>query len=185
MGDVKADKELVGKAKKQKKSTLETIASKFFADSLKHVGDYVWNEVAIPGLKGIVADIASRGISMWLYGDGSTSSSSSVKSSSATTYHNAFVTQNGRKVQSVSVNKGYSYDSLIVSTRAEGEKILTKLGQILAEVGCVTVADMYDLVGEVHNWTDNKYGWTDLRGAKVTLAREGYLVKLPDPQPIN
>ena len=50
----------------------------------------------------------------------------------------------------------------------------------------MTVADLYDLVGLNHNFTDNKYGWTNLRNAQPVRDRDGYyILKLPRAVPID
>ena len=52
-------------------------------------------------------------------------------------------------------------------------------------VPAVSVADFYDLVGVSGNYTDNKYGWTDIRNASVIHVRDGYMIKLPKALPLN
>ena len=49
----------------------------------------------------------------------------------------------------------------------------------------VSVADLYDLVGISGNYTDNKYGWTNLRNSDVQRVRDGYLLKLPKALPFD
>ena len=49
----------------------------------------------------------------------------------------------------------------------------------------VKIADLYDLVGMDSNYTDNRYGWTNLRSAQVVRVRDGYLLKLPKALPLN
>lgn len=179
---VKPDEQLVGKAIRQKKNPLSEFVGQFFAQSIHEVKDYLWKDVFIPNVKKTIHDLAISGLDMAIYGESAPISSSS----NASKYSMAYQQQKQRQMQSVSaVKRGYSYDSLIVSSKAEGERLLFKLNDILADVGSVTVADMYDLVGEVHNYTDNKWGWTNLAGAKVTLSREGYLLKMPEPQPLT
>jgi hypothetical protein len=41
------------------------------------------------------------------------------------------------------------------------------------------------LVGITGNYTDNKYGWTDIRSASVNRTRDGYALKLPKALPLN
>ena len=41
------------------------------------------------------------------------------------------------------------------------------------------------LVGVSGNYTDNKYGWTDIRNASVIRVRDGYMIKLPKALPLN
>ena len=48
-----------------------------------------------------------------------------------------------------------------------------------------TVADLYELVGVQGSYTDDKWGWVDIRGAGITRVRNGYLLDLPRPQPLD
>ena len=63
------------------------------------------------------------------------------------------------------------------------------MNELIDTYGMVSVADFYDLVGLQCNYTDNKYGWTDIRNASVVRVRDndgnGYLIKLPKIQPLN
>ena len=49
----------------------------------------------------------------------------------------------------------------------------------------VSVADLYDLVGKPCNYTDNKYGWTNIRNVEPVRVRDGYILKLPKAMPID
>ena len=51
--------------------------------------------------------------------------------------------------------------------------------------GQVTVADLYDLVGISGSFTDNNYGWTDMREASVRRVRDGYILSLPRPRQLD
>ena len=53
------------------------------------------------------------------------------------------------------------------------------MDDILEKYGMVSVADLYDLVGVTGNYTDNKYGWTNLSNAEIVRVRDGYQIKLP------
>ena len=60
------------------------------------------------------------------------------------------------------------------------------MDELIATYGVVRVADFYELVGVTGNYTDNKYGWTDIRNASVVRARDGgYIIKLPKAFPID
>jgi hypothetical protein len=59
------------------------------------------------------------------------------------------------------------------------------MDELINVYGMVSVADLYDLVGITGAYTDNKYGWTNIRGVKVTPVREGYMLKMPKALPSN
>ena len=67
----------------------------------------------------------------------------------------------------------------IFATRRDAEEILNYMGDLIDEYGFVTVADFYDLVGVSGNYTDNKYGWTDISNAEIVRVKDGYMIKLP------
>ena len=52
------------------------------------------------------------------------------------------------------------------------------MDELIATYGLVSVADFYDLVGVSGNYTDNKYGWTDIRGATTVRVGDGYMIKV-------
>ena len=80
---------------------------------------------------------------------------------------------------------GYDYDDIILDTRKEAEEVLDRMDDLIDNYGVVSVADLYDLVGISGNYTDNKYGWTNLRNADVQRVRDGYLLKLPKALPFD
>lgn len=77
----------------------------------------------------------------------------------------------------------YNYDEIVLDSYGEAEEVLDKMSEILKEYGMVRVADLYELVGITGSYTDNAYGWTDMRSARSERVRGGgYLIKLPRPQ---
>ena len=59
------------------------------------------------------------------------------------------------------------------------------MDEMLDRFKVVTVLDMYDAAGKTAPYTADKYGWSDLREAKVVPVRGGYVVKLPRAYPID
>ena len=57
--------------------------------------------------------------------------------------------------------------------------------ELISMYGLVSVADLYELVGITGSYTDNKYGWYDIRSASVVRVRDGYLLKFPKAIPLN
>jgi len=51
--------------------------------------------------------------------------------------------------------------------------------ELLDRFEVVSVADLFDMAGISCNYTDNKYGWSDLKGAKVERVSDGYVIRLP------
>lgn len=71
-----------------------------------------------------------------------------------------------------------------MESRPEAETVLDNLYDILNKYDVVSVSDLYELVGITPQHTDQKWGWTTLQGAGVSRMRDGYLLNLPEPQPL-
>ena len=55
----------------------------------------------------------------------------------------------------------------------------------MEEYSFVRVADLYDLVGVTGLFTDNNYGWTNIRNAKIVRVRDGYKIDMPRALPLR
>ena len=77
------------------------------------------------------------------------------------------------------------YDDIVLDKRDEAEDVLSRMDELISTYGMASVADLYELVGVTGNYTDNKYGWTDIRSASAIRVRDGYLLKLPKALPLN
>ena len=142
-------------------------------------------DVLVPAVKKAISDIVRDGIDMLLYGEARSSKSSSNASYVSYRSYSDRDRREERRYSDSRVRSAYSYDDIILETRGEAEDVLTRMDELIDTYGIVSVADMYDLVGISGNYTDNKYGWTNLRNAEPVLVRDGYMLKLPKPGPIN
>ena len=59
------------------------------------------------------------------------------------------------------------------------------MNEIIGTYGVVSVADLCEIVGVTGEFTDNKYGWSDIRDAYVERSKDGYMLKLPRALPIS
>ena len=181
----KLDPVVKGPVKTRKKSEIRKLADVFVSEDINNVKSYILMDVLIPAFKKAVSDVVTNGIDMILYG-------SAGKSRSSTNAH--YVSYNdysrrddrGRPAgNSVRAQTAYSYDDIAFNTRGEAEDVLTQMEATIDKYGFVTIADMYDLANLTSNYTDNKYGWMNVRNAEVIRARDGYVIKLPRAVPID
>lgn len=63
--------------------------------------------------------------------------------------------------------------------------VLEVLSDLAERYEVATVADLYDAAGLSSDYTDRKWGWTDLRDAQIVRVRTGYLIQLPPPVPLS
>lgn len=170
----------VARAKTKKKNTL---VDTFISEDAQNIKSYILMDVLVPAIKKAVSDIVTDGISMLLYGDTSHGNRRSSGSASYVSY-NRYSDRDRRDDRNTNRSR-YSYDDVILNNRGEAEEVLMRMDEILDTYGVVSVADLYDLVGISGSHTDNKYGWTNLRNAEAVRVRDGYLLKLPRPYPID
>ena len=74
---------------------------------------------------------------------------------------------------------GPVYKRIVLETREDAEEVLDNLSNAIDEFGVVSISDLYEFVGIKSEYTDNKYGWTNISSAKAIPVSDGYLLKLP------
>lgn len=79
----------------------------------------------------------------------------------------------------------HQFDDIVLDERAEAEQVIDQLFDLVSKYGSATVADLYELVGLASTHTDHKWGWEELMGAGVSRVRGGYLLDLPEPEPLD
>lgn len=177
--------EPIAKGKAKKKNEIKKFADVFIAEDVTSVKDYILMEVLLPAAKKAISDIVTNGIEMILYGEARSKSKGRDSRVSYTKYYDRERDRDYDRPSRSRGRYGYDYDDIILDTRKEAEEVLDRMDDLIDNYGMVSVADLYDLVGISGNYTDNKYGWTNLRNADVQRVRDGYLLKLPKALPFD
>ncbi len=175
---------VTGKVVTKKQSKLRKFTDEFISEDAKNVKSYVFGEVLIPAIKKAISDIVTDGIDIILYGE---SRRGGKRSSADRVSYGNYYSRDSRSAREdrYATRGGYSFDDIILTTRGEAEDVLARMDEIMDTYGLVRVTDLYDLVGMTGNWTDNKYGWTNIRNAEIVRVREGYWIKMPRAVPID
>lgn len=145
------------------------------------ITDYVINQVIVPSVKNMWAD-ALISVIEFIFGTRRPRSSNGSK-----TNYTVFSNSSNKPVQSsLQEPERYSvatsrqdFKEVIFEERWQAEDAIDKMTTAIMEYGTVSVADYYDIVGIPSNFTDNKYGWTNLANAHIERVGGGYLLKLP------
>ena len=177
--------EPIAKAKTKKKSEAKKLVNAFVAEDVTSIKDYILMDVLLPAAKKAISDMVTNGIEMLLYGETRSKSKSRDSRISYTKYYERDYERPRAGSGRSRGRYGYDYDDIILDTRQEAEEVLDRMDDLIDSYGIVSVADLYDLVGISGNYTDNKYGWTNLRNADVQRVRDGYLLKLPKALPFD
>ena len=173
----KLEKVVTGGVKTQKKSKIKKFADFFVPEDTDSVKSYILMDVIIPGIKNAVADV----VSIILFGEvGRLGKGGRNKSRiSYQTYYKDDRDDRRDYVRPRNIT-GFDYDDILFETRGDADLVLDQLESAISQFGIASVSDLYDLAGiTCRSYTANKYGWTDIRSAKVVRVRDGYILQLP------
>lgn len=173
----KVEKIVKGTVKSKKKNGIDKLKDNFISEDAANIKTYVVMDVLIPAVKKAICDIVKNGVDMILYGE---SGRSNRRPSEYVSYDRRYLDRgDSRFYKADRARIDYSYDDIILETRGEAEDVLARMDELIEIYGMVSVADLYDLVGITGNYTDNKYGWTNIRNAEPVHVRDGYMLRLP------
>ena len=180
----KLEKVVTGPVKVKKKGELSRIKDGFISDEASNVWKNILVDAVVPTAQRAISDLFRNGVDILLYclfGDSARTSSKKPGDHVAYTSFYDRKREDDRRYSGGSVTRaGYSFDDIVLDSRGEAEEVLSHLDDIIATYGVARVADLYDLVGVTGNYTDNNYGWTNIRNAEAVRTRDGgYMLKLP------
>lgn len=198
----KVEPVVTGTVRKRKKTLGRKVAETFTGDDAKSVGEYILFDVFIPAAKSMLADAASQGAERLLFGE-----VRRPRSTTAAQYRSGYTNYNSysrNRTAAPADRRGFSapgrpeprdisrrarashdFAEVLFETRVDAEAALDSMTELLSQYDVVTVMDFYDLVEITGNFTDEKYGWFDLRSASVEHIRDGYIINLPAPVNID
>jgi hypothetical protein len=189
----KTEKVVTGDVVRRKKPFGKRFTETFVGGDAKSVWGYVVFDVLVPAAKDMASDAVSQGIDRMLFGENRprnrrTGHRPGTNPNGYVSYNrfsqNRPTREDPRNV-SRRARASHDFDEIILATRVEAEEVIDRLFDLVSKYEVATVGDLYDLVGITSNYTDSKWGWEDIRGAGVTKVRNGYLLDLPRPEPIE
>lgn len=180
-----------GEAIRKKKSLRKQLRETFIAGDLKTSVRYVAFDILLPTLRDMLWEAGSGGIEKLIFGE-SRRRGSTPPVSGPTGYvsYNRYSMGGSRmsgpqRAMSRMARARHDFDEIVLASRVEAEEVIDRLFDLVSRYETATVSDLYELVGIPSSHTDNKWGWSDLRGAGVSRVRDGYMLDLPDPIPLN
>lgn len=177
---------------RRKKPLGKKMREVFIGGEAGSVWSYVLMDVLVPAAKDMIADAASQGVERMIFGESRTNRRPSRTGGTGTyTAYNRFAPNNRGPQREEPRNMSrrgrstHEFDEIILATRVEAEEVIDRLFDLVGRYESASVSDLYSLVGVSGNFVDEKWGWTDLRGAGVERVRNGYLLDLPRPEPLD
>ncbi len=189
---------VTGEVVRKKRSLTKRFTETFIGGDVHSVWSYVAFDVLLPAAKDMVSDAVSQGVEKILFGESTKSPSRRGRQSTPNgyvSYNKYSPLNNGRGSMSRDRDEErpisrrgratHNFDEIILATRAEAEEVIDRMFDLVSRYEVVTVAELYSILGVTGEFTDEKYGWTDIRGAGVTRIRSGFLLDLPKPEPLD
>jgi hypothetical protein len=182
----------------QKKTLGRRFRETFIAGDSKSILNYVILDVLVPQAKDMIVEAFHQGLERMIYGESRPSRSRPGIRSGSTpghiNYANRYTSRGNNPIgradredhsgPTASV-RSHNFDDILLATRVEAETVLDRMYDLLRDYEMASVADLYSLIGWSSSHVDQKWGWTDLKGATPMRTRNGYLLNLPTPLPLD
>jgi len=176
-----------GKRIVRKRTFLDNILS----GTLKVVGSYILFDILIPAAKNTLSDMINNGTDMILFGEPKTRKRD--RTSPRVSYTNYYDRDRDRdrgdrfhdrerRDRVVLGRSRFDSDDILLPTREEADDVIQSMFDIYDQYNAVTVSEFLELVGLPDEYTDQNYGWTNLRDVQARRARDGYIIDLPVPK---
>lgn len=180
----KIEKVVSGTVVKRRRNLFKRFSDIFFSEDVGDVKTYLIYDVLVPAIKENIADLINSAVGMIFFGEASRRPRKGISETGSKVNYSGYFSGGERREKLPNYTRSrvaHNFDDVIFETRGEAELVLDGMLEILnSEYKQVTVAEFYDLAGISTTFTDNKFGWTDLRGARVVgSASRGYYIDLP------
>jgi hypothetical protein len=175
----------------------------FFGSDATSVWQYVMMDVFLPAAKDMIVDSVSQGIERMVFGESHHYGRRGGRARSRGDYGRVYTDYRRysssyrderdrppRPDRNRSLSRrersNHDYKDIVLATRAEAEEVIDRLYDLIGRYDAATLADLYELLGIAGQFTDDKWGWVDLpRDNLIRRIRDGYLLDLPRPEPLD
>lgn len=182
------EKVVTGTVVVKKKSLGQKIKDTFIEADFRSVAHYVVTGVLIPAARNMIVDAATKGVERMMYGDRTPPRGG--YGPPRMTYGGTPLRTDYRAPQTRPPVTGPRYpragsNDYIIPTREEAMSVLQSMHDILEMYTEVTVSDLHELMGIPTNHVEQKWGWRHLVGSTVRPDRDGFLLELPQAEPLG
>lgn len=190
----KVERVIEGEVVRRKTPISRRLSQNLIVGNGRSVWGWMLDEVLIPAAQHTFADAIGGGAQRMVFGDSSHGSrrGPSRGGPPGHTAYNRYTPQSGRprfeeprREMSRRGRANHTFDEIILKSRVEGEEVLDRLDDLINRYESASVAELYKILGIPVEYTDDKWGWLNIQGAGVIHVRNGYLLNLPKPEPID
>ena len=183
---------VTGKVIQKKKGFGSKFREAFLGMELKSVGRYIAMDVLFPALRNTIVEATTRGVEKLILGEERPPSRRSAYSNGPIiSYNRPSSGRMGPRQRSYMQNdrapvvRRQSLADIVLEHREDAHTVIERLGDIIDKFQVASVADLYDLVNLPSTYVDNKWGWTTINYIDIQQVREGWLLLIPPPEPLD
>lgn len=172
----------------QKENVAQKTVNRFFGGNPKDVAIFTFRDVLLPALKETLLDIICKGSERLIMGDDVPTGNRNYRRHNGridqyTSYNSMYDGPDRRNVNRA--RSRYDFADILIENRMKAEDILSRMNDLLDNYGVVRVSDFYNEVGVTGVYTDQNWGWTDLRGSSIRQVRGGWIIEMPQAKDIR
>ena len=165
----------------------------FAGEGARETGTYVFFDVIIPAVKAMVFDTITQGADRILFGGRDVIRSGMANAPRTRTNYNQISTRaannypgrnfegGGREISRQARNN-HRFDEILLDSRGEAEMVLDTMQDLISRFQWVSVPEFYSMVDVTAEFTDEKWGWTNISTAQIRPSRGKYVILLPSPE---
>lgn len=187
----KVERVVQGEVVRRKIPLGRRVTQNLIGGDAQSVWGYVSTDILAPAFRDLIEDAFVGFITKMVRGDDARYSSGRTRHSRGgrTDYHGIssrrLSRDEPRRELSRRARSSHNFDEIVLENRVDAEEVLDRMDAWLDKYDVVSVAEFYELCGVSGNYTDQKYGWDDIRGASIHRVRGGFLIKMPPPEPLD
>lgn len=165
----------------------------FAGEGARETGMYVFFDVIIPAIKAMTFDTITQGADRILFGGRDVIRSgvanaprtrtnyNQISTKAANNYYGRNFEGGGREISRAARNN-HRFDEILLDSRGEAETVLDTMQDLISRFEWVSVPEFYSMVGVTSEFTDEKWGWTNVSTAQIRPSRGKYVILLPSPE---
>lgn len=169
-----------------KKGFFTKIKESFISEDAKDIGDYIVNDVVIPGIKDTILSCIERAFGYSGRGYRRNERADTRERTSYSSYYRSSRSERDRRRERDERREErrdeLDYKNIVLKNREDAEEIADKMNYYIHEYDSVAVAMLFDLIDMPSKYTDNNWGWTREGDIRVRRVRTGWLIDVPEAE---
>lgn len=170
-----------GNVQQGRKSIGHLIKETFTPGDISDVKSYIIKDVIIPSIKTALSDVIKNGSDILLFGESGSRRNANVPAGRVSygRYYEDKNRRETRRIEEPADRAPLDYNNISFDNRADAEVVLSTMDDMIATYGLVRVSEFYDLCGITPEFTENKWGWSNIVTAKIVYDRGKYYIRMP------